>query len=199
MPRTPPPCPASPLTPRRSSAFRPREALPETLFTSKHVCAALFLLLTQVTSYSTPSSTLGLSLLGRKQYPHTSVNTHTSSPSDPVTQLTLGNTSQSAELQEQEGPRRALLFTEAAGAPRRRDDSHRTGNGTVAETSPVAALSKWQRPTEKDLHSLKNAGPGPRGPRRRADSRKPSCCSADSCSCNNRPRRLAATSTRHTQ
>lgn len=69
----------------------------------------------------------------------------------------------------------------------------------MAETSPVAALSKWQGPTEKDLHSLKNAGPGPRGPRRRADSRKPSCCSADFCSCNNRPSRLAATFIRHTQ
>ena len=121
VPRMPWPCPASRRT---SGAFWPRAALPETLFTSKHVCAAL-LLLTQVTSCNTPSSTLGLFPLGRKQYPRTFVNTHTSSPSDPVTQLTLGNTPQSAELQKREGLWRALLFTEAAGAPRRREDSHK--------------------------------------------------------------------------
>lgn len=96
------PC-VTPCAPERQR-FRPREAPPETLFASEHVCAALFLLLTQVAPCSTPSSTRGLSLLGRKQHPHTFVNTHTSSPSDPVTQLTLGNTSQSAELQEQRAP-----------------------------------------------------------------------------------------------
>lgn len=116
--------------------------LPETLFAVASTCVQLFLLLTQVAPCSTPSSTRGLSLLGRKQHPHTFVNTHVF-PSDPVTQLTLGNTSQSAELRA-EGPRRALLFTEVWRELRETDDSHRDRRRTVAETSPVVALSKWQ-------------------------------------------------------